>query len=138
MTRSFYSQSLSNAGQSKEEKESRRKKFEHQLNYMEMVEDWKAEVLRRYADQDTSRPVKNTEHIAIQVFEYENKEGSVELYYSKEFRRMFGRHLNYRSQIFKGDMQEACTLARNIKLLSAQIGIHFKIEFFPYEESILY
>lgn len=88
------------------------------MAYEKVVAEFKAEVkaaIKESRSEYGSYPKKNSRRLEISVINRIGEEASVELNYSEEYYRMFGRHDFVTKVIFTGDIKEACKIARDLK-----------------------
>lgn len=104
--------------------------------YDKEIADFRSQVIRQYKVNDCRRPVKGTKRLEINVVEdAPGEKGSVFLYYTEEFRRIFGRNNHAFTHIYDGELKTACEIARELK---EQLGENFKIVFQKYTEMELF
>lgn len=96
--------------------------------YEKQIEEFKAAIKDAYKTTDTSKPKRNSKTVEIMIWGRENEKAMVQLKYSEEFYRMFGRYNFVDVIIFEGDLKEACAVARQLK---AECGL--KISYSEYE-----
>lgn len=99
------------------------------MKYQTQIADFKAAIKKAYKNNDCSKPKKGTKTIGIMIWGRAENQAMVQLRYSEEFYRMFGRHNFVDVIIFTGDLKEACQVARDLK---AECGL--KISYQEHQE----
>jgi hypothetical protein len=99
------------------------------MKYQKQIAEFKAAIKEAYRTTDTRKPKKGSKEVEIMVWGRADNQAMVQLKYSEQFYRMFGKHNFVDVIIFTGDLKEACQVARELK---AECGL--KISYLAHEE----
>lgn len=94
----------------------------------EAMNEIKAEVKRLRVNQIATGRLKKQD-TAILVSKKLDGSGTVELHWSAEYNQMFGRAYSYTVELFAGDLETACKVARKAKADAKAVGANIRIAY---------